>query len=609
VYYQFTESMPNPPPNPLFAVEDVNSAAEPGPLPQEEKRGSSTGAPIPARRFGRLEVAFWLLAIVLGFFHAWANHHELKNTDAMSYLDIAEAYLRADWQAAINSYWSPLYSWLIAFALLITNPATYWKFAVVHLVNFANYLFALGCFTFLMRELVHRQQTPGAENLLPLRDRALTALGYSLFIWSSLFLVTIQLESPDMLVAGFVYLAAAILLRLRRQHSDWIWFPVLGIVLGLGYLAKSVMLPMALVFIGASFFSVGGLRRAVPRAALTVAFFLLVAGPFIFAISRAKGRWTTGESGSLNYLWSINRVTNTHWQGEEPGSGQPRHPTRKIFADPPAFEFSQPVAGTYPPWYDATYWYEGSVSHFDGRQQLRVMLAGVKAYYELFHSWSIQYGLLVALLVLYLMGRRGRLLIRDVVEQWPLIVPAIAGMGLYLLVHVQGRYVASFIVLLWLALFSAVRPSNTPESRRLLKSIAVALVAGILFITIASSSQEVIRSVRQLAAGEEPSAHEHWQVAEGLREKGIAPGHQVAFIGHSHRAFWAHLLKLRIVSEIKREQVHRFWESDPSVQSKVLDAFARTGAKAVVAENVPLSTDLSGWHRIRDTNYYVYLLN
>ncbi|HEX7771724.1 MAG TPA: hypothetical protein VF435_04840, partial [Pyrinomonadaceae bacterium] len=275
---------------------------------------SPSPTPTPGRRFSRLEIAFWLLAILLGFFHAWADHHYLKNADAMSYLDVAESYLRRDWSAAINSYWNPLYSWLIALALLIIKPSPYWKFAVVHLVNFANYLFALGCFSFLMRELVHQQQKQGTENLITLRGWALPALGYSLFIWSSLFLVTIQLESPDMLVTGFVYLATAILLRLRRQRSNWIWFVVLGIVLGVGYLAKSVMLPVALVFIGASLFSVGSLRRAVPRVALTVALFLLIAGPFIFAISRAKGRLTAGESGRLNYLWSINRVIYPHWQ-------------------------------------------------------------------------------------------------------------------------------------------------------------------------------------------------------------------------------------------------------------------------------------------------------
>lgn len=561
----------------------------------------------------RLEMAFWLLAIVLGFCHAWANHHYLMNADAMSYLDIAEAYLRRDWNTAVNTYWSPLYSWLIALALSVVRPSPYWKFAVVHIVNFGIYLFALGCFGFLIREIVRRQQSQRAEllaaGLVILPDWALLALGYSLFIWSSLFLVTVHLESPDMLVAAFVYLATGILVRIRRQPSNWVPFILLGIVLGLGFLGKSVMLLLAGVFLIASLFSIGNVRRALPRVAVAVALFLLVAGPFVFAMSRAKGRLTTGQSGRLNYLWSINQITGRHWQGQEPGSGVPAHTTRKIFDSPPAFEFGHPVGGTYPVWYDPTYWYEGSVSHFDFRQQVRVLVGAIKDYYELFHSWGLQYGLLVGLVALYIMGRRGRLFRSDLTQQWSLIIPAIAGLGLYALVSVQGRYVASFLVLLWLALFSAVRIQHTPDSQRLMRAITIVLVVSVVFTTVASSSQEAVLTVRQLVTGEDASAHEQWQVAEGLREKGVTPSDKVAFIGDSYRAFWANLLGVRIVAEIRRDKVVSFWEADSTTKGDVLNAFAHTGAKAVVAETPPAGTDLNQWQKIRQTDYYVYMLN
>ena len=564
------------------------------------------------RQLRRLEILFWVIAGLLGFFHAWADHHYLVNADAMSYLDIAEAYLRKDWHGAINSYWSPLYSWLIALAFSIVNPSSYGKFAVLHLVNFAIYLFALGCFCFLIREVIRSPQSRaelGAAKTFTLPAWALLALGYSLFIWSSLFLVTVRLESPDMLVAAFVYLATGILLRICRQPSNWLPFCLLGVVLGLGFLAKSVMLPLTAVFLIASMFSIGSVRRSFPRIAVAVALFLLVAGPFVFAISRAKGRLTTGGAGKLNYLWSINRVTNPHWQGEEPGSGTPAHPTRKIFDEPPAYEFGEPVGGTYPVWYDSTYWYEGSVSHFDFREQLRVFVGAVKAYYELFQEWGIQYGLLVGLAVLYLMSRRGWLLLSDLTQQWGLIVPAIAGLGLYALVNVQGRYVAAFIVLLWLALFSVVHLHNSPDSQRLIRIITIILVISIVFTTVASSSREAFVTVRQLVAGEDPAAHEQWQVAEGLRERGIVSNDKVAFIGDSHRAFWAYLLGLRIVAEVPRDKVSSFWQADAMVKSGLINAFASTGAKAVVAEKPPAGNDLSGWQKIRNTDYYVYILN
>ena len=564
------------------------------------------------RNLTRLELAFWLLAILLGFAHVWADHHYLMNADAMSYIDIAEAYLRRDWHTAVNTYWSPLYSWLIALGLAVAKPSPYWRFAIVHLVNFGMYLFALGCFCFLLREVLKRQRSRRDELLkqdfVALPDWALLALGYSLFIWSSLFLITIQLESPDMLVAGFVYLATGILWRIRRQRSSWLPFALLGIFLGLGFLAKSVMFLLTPVFLIAALLAVRNVRRALPRVAVAFALFSIVAAPFVIAMSRSKGTYTTGRSGRLNYLWAINRVRSTHWQGDEPGSGTPKHTTRKIFDNPPAFEFSEPVGGTYPVWYDPTYWYEGSTSHFDFGQQVRVFIGGVKSYYELFTSLGLQYGLVVGLVALYVMSRRRRLLFYDLVEQWSLIIPAFAGLGLYALVSVQGRYVASFMVLLWLALFMAVRLHHTPNALRFIRSIMIVVVTLIVLTTVASSTREIRMTLRHVVRGEDPAANEQWQVAEGLRELGVTSNDNVALIGDSFRAFWAHLLGTRVVAEIRRDKVPDFWQSSPTVKSDVINAFARTGVKAVIAEQPAAGIDLSGWQKIRHTDYYVYLL-
>ena len=90
---------------------------------------------------------------------------------------------------------------------------------------------------------------------------------------------------------------------------------------------------------------------------------------------------------------------------------------------------------------------------------------------------------------------------------------------------------------------------------------------------------------------------------------GVTPNDKVAFIGDSFRAFWAYLLGVRVTAEIRRDAVIDFWRAEPSVKSDVINAFAQTGVKAVVTEKPPLGMDLSGWQKIRDTDYYVYLLN
>src|SRR6185295_12399397 len=250
------------------------------------------------KRLKYLEIGFFVLAVFLGFVHVWADHHYLKNADAMSYLDVAKAYLHRDWNTAINAYWGPMYSWLIAVTLSITKPSAYWEFSVLHLLNLVIFLFAFACFGFFIREVINHLRIKRGELLqsgfVVLPDWALLALGYSLFLWSSLFLITVSVESPDMLVASAMFVATGIVLRIRRKPSSWLLFALLGTTLGFGYLTKAVMLPIAFVFMFVSACSLHNLRRAVPRVAVTLAFFLLLAGPFIFALSKSKGRFTTG---------------------------------------------------------------------------------------------------------------------------------------------------------------------------------------------------------------------------------------------------------------------------------------------------------------------------
>ncbi len=155
----------------------------------------------------------------------------------------------------------------------------------------------------------------------------------------------------------------------------------------------------------------------------------------------------------------------------------------------------------------------------------------------------------------------------------------------------------------------SVRVLNTPNALRFARSISIALIAVIVITTVASSYREIGLTLRQVINGEDPVAHEQWQVAEGLRELGVTPNDKVAFIGDSFRVFWAYLLGVRVTAEVRRDSVIDFWQASPAVKGDVINAFAGTGVKAVITEEPPVGMDLSGWRKIRDTDYYVYLLN
>jgi hypothetical protein len=51
------------------------------------------------------------------------------------------------------------------------------------------------------------------------------------------------------------------------------------------------------------------LRQALPRVLIAALMFILTAGPYVVALSTAKGRPTFGDSGRLAYVWYVNKTT------------------------------------------------------------------------------------------------------------------------------------------------------------------------------------------------------------------------------------------------------------------------------------------------------------
>jgi len=561
----------------------------------------------------RLIATFWLIGIVLAALQAWADRHSM-GADGMAYLDMGDAYLRGDWGMAINAYWSPFYSWLLGLAMLVLKPSPYWEFPVVHLVNFVIYLFALGCFHFFLLEVIryHRSVASSGNRFATVPKWAWLMLGYTLFIWSSLNLISIETATPDMCVAAFVYLAAALLLRIRRGSATWPTFVFLGLVLGFAYLAKTAMFPLAFIFLGLSMFSVGNLRKAVPRVLIALVVFLSVGGPLIAALSIAKGRMTFGDSGKLAYAFMVSGTKYRYWQGEPPSTGTPSHPVRKIFDKPAIYEFGTPIGGTYPFRYDSTYWYEGVVPRFDLKGQVKVLVRALQTYFNiLFHLGG---GLVVGSLILYFMGSRRWLAIKDIAQHWVLLVPAIAALAMYSLVHIQPRYIAPFVVLLWAGILAGVRLPDSHESRRLVACVSVAISLVTIIKIVVPSAQVLYGRGRDLMRWQDASSNVHWQVADGLSRMGIQPGDQVALIGLGSRSYWARLARVRIVAEIPQsedeeefQEADNLWAANDFVKSQVIKTFTRTGAKVIVAR-VPRYASTIGWQRIGNTDYYAYIL-
>ncbi len=333
-----------------------------------------------------LKLFLRLLAVALAAAQAWAGRWSIS-PDGVSYLDIADAYLRGDWHNAVSTYWSPLYSWLLC-AGLAFRPPPFWEFTVAKIVNIGVFLGVLAAFEWFAHEVALPQPDRTGETpatVAPPRG-VLFAFAYGLFLWSSCVLTSVAAVSPDLLVSGIVYLLGAWVLRARRVRPGVLSSLVFGLILGVGCLAKAALLPLGLLFLLVSLFSAGSVRAAAARAVVAAAVMVVIVGGWVGAMYEKSGRVTLGDVSRLNYVWIVNGVPDHGWLTDDPRLGQPVHPPRALPSEPPVYEFKDPIPATFPLWYDPSYWCEGLTWRFDARQQMSAIAASLRSYYDLISS-------------------------------------------------------------------------------------------------------------------------------------------------------------------------------------------------------------------------------
>ena len=553
-----------------------------------------------------IRTVFWVVAISLGLLQAFAHRFDLY-IDGVTYLDIADAYLCGDWNSAINSSYGPLYSWILAFAMFVLKPSPDWESSCLYLVNVVIYLFTLGCFEFFLNRLIQYKNLIKKEDYITLPDWIFSLIGYVFFIFCSLNMIGVYSQTPDMLVSAFVYLIFGIILHIQLGFSNWCIFFLLGLVLGFGYLTKEAMFPMAFIFLAVAIFSTPSPRKKILCMFITLIAFCIISGPFIIALSKSKGFLTYGESGRFNYALLVNKMLDN---GPNEVSGYiPIHPMKKIFNNPIIYEYGNVFKeATYPFVYDPAYWYEGINPCFNLRNQLERLLISAEIYFQFFIQ--LQTELIIGLLIFFCMSTRNFLYLKDVVKQWFLIIPALVAVGMYSLINVELRYIAPYDLLLWISLFIGMRLPRSEKPLKVLSSVVISILMIIIIRVSVISVHDVYRISQNLVKGKE--ANISWQIASEVNQMGVSPGDKVGAILGDNLANWVRLAKLRIIAEMWNTPVDSFWGAENPVKSQIINAFAKTEARAIITANIPAYAmtyaSKNGWKRIGDSNYYVYFL-
>jgi hypothetical protein len=526
---------------------------------------------------------FCILSASLMAAQAW-NGRYVMNADGISYIDLADRLLHGDFHALANPVWSPLYPCLLALTFKLISPPAALEFPVVHLVNWLIGLGALASFTFFLR--YWQPDPPGEAGRPTFPVRA--ALAYSLFIYSTVDLVGLDLVTPDLCVEALVFLTVGLFLRSTDTSRPFRTFVLLGIVLGVSYFAKAGMMLLNLLFLVLLFL----IRAKTSRGwGLAVAglVFLILAAPLVVVLSRQQGHLSSGEVGRLAYMGSVQRPAGV---APEP---------RLVARVPVTLDFRNTTPGTYPPQYDLVYFFGRLRGEFDLARQLDALLKSAKALFGI----PGNYALLTGVLVLSYFAWRQRVSLDwsgYVVTLWPL-----ATFAVYSLVMMNTRYLGAFWPLFWLGIYRVVSPAGLKLGQR----ATYALVGCCLGLPVICST---------LLPPCRPAVE--FMESRELARLGVHPGDDIAIVGSYPRAsFAARQAGLRIIAQVPDDFTRnrfrlpeRFPPSDlfwilPAEQITSLETVLRqAGAKAILSLGGQCTIAGARWHSLGQPGDCVELL-
>ncbi len=540
-----------------------------------------------------VRIPFWCLGGLLAGIQVLGFRY-FVTADAVAYMDMSDALMPGfSWHHLVNGVWSPLYPALVGVARRIFHPSPGNEIFFDHVLNLPIFLFAFGCFEFLLLTIVDQCAPPKtARSSIP--RPVMLALGYSLFLWASITQITLQSLRPDMLMSAFLYLAIAVVMRIRKQPPNWTLYAALGVVLGVGFLVKAPMLPIGMVVITCSVIAAQEWRRRLPMAIGSLLVLLLVGAFYFVPLSLQLHRFSLGESSRFNYLAHVNHALDNWYGGPEMDRfGVPLHRARRIFGSPATYEFAISEPTTHPLRLDPSYWTDGLKPKFIFGDQLRALAANLRIYRSMLPTLDM---IIIGSLLLYLIS--GVNSVRETAALFPLWLVGLAGVSMYALVHVEDRYVGAFFLLLWLGLLAGLAFST--RGRKVAIGVACAMTAGVLLTLILQARRDYLHP------------HERNQqavVASMLPNYGVHVGDAVARISSSPDLGWARAARVTIVSEVDWQQGARsFWTDSPQTQQQVLAAIAGTGAKIVVGRLVGRSAP-QDWQRLGNSDYWVHPLN
>jgi hypothetical protein len=565
--------------------------------------------------------------------------------DGMAYMDVADLMRAHHWAGVINGYWNPLYPAALALAQRVFHATRMNELHAYYVLNYLIFLASVVALLAFISALVklRRRMTPNADQnsgaAYLLGIDALRMLGVALLVIATERELSMATIRPDALLQALMLAAFAMLLQSFASES-LLYAPLMGFFFGLAYLTKSFAFVIALITIALMMLFQAWVQRRKPArviaaGALALVVFAAVAGPYIAALSKQKHRFDFGDSGALNYAWYVSGTVKMHIEPSmtsDFGSASVKliHPEQQLLAQPGIYSYRAEPYGTYPTWFDPTYFHERVVPVFSAKRLVHRDVRNVvlSLRYLLNHpeAW-----ILLALL-LTCGARFGFLGSRTSLQSWrhsvfwlPPVALGLAMWGIYGLVNIEERYVTLAYLVIVLPVFAALYTSprvdgsdDNPWPRR----CATAMIAVLAFVVLGDTLRVALEERRNESVAGLPAAWYSpniYGAAKGLNALGVGSGDEIACMGTIaclNDPYWMRLADVRVLTEVYNPDADHLLEEFEGLPNRqqVEDVLKSQGAKVLVASFEPgemtgRTPASAGWIRLGASDLYALPLN
>ena len=345
--------------------------------------------------------------------------------DEISYINIAHAYATGNWEDAINGYWSPLYSWLMA-PFLLFGPTTLYTVYISRVLSLA-----IGFFTIIsIRKLTH---------IFNLNKTVKSALTFSLV--PSILFFSLMYPTPDLLAALILICYLSIILD--TNYSNNLFNGALcGFIGAAAYFTKSYLFMFFLVhfilFNSIYYFKClndAKKKNILKNLVLGLSIFFVISGLWAGVISEKYGKLTISTSGEYNQAVK-----------------GPEYPTDPVFY---AGLFKPPNNSSTSIWDDPSYIKVDPWSPFNSiesfKYELQLIWKNILRTTAIIESFFIIAFIIIISSILFIFRSKSEKISKDQITY--LLITIVIYIGGYCFIAVEWRYFFFIFILLMLTGF------------------------------------------------------------------------------------------------------------------------------------------------------------